>query len=543
MENTATKTKTAALVSGLAPYAGPWGFEQAAHLLRRAAMGPNYALIKQAVDMGLDETIDALLSEGPLPSPPLNYNFPNDPNVPLGQTWIEAPYSQTENFLNYRIQSLYAWAMGVLVQEGLSIREKMTLFWHNHFVTQLDAIVDPKFVYNYINTLREGALGNFRQLVEKVTIDPAMLRYLNGNQNTKNAPNDNYARELLELFTIGKGPQVGPGDYTNYTEQDVMEIAKVLTGWIDTGYFSFVPGIQVGRAFVPNRHDNTTKQLSYRFNNATITPAGNIEYKNLIGIIFQQDEVARFICRKLYRWFVYYDIDAQAETEVIEPLAQLMIDHDYEIKPVLEALLTSQHFFDALNVGPMIKNPVDYLMSVSKTVDMPLPTGLNGQYRAWLKMAEPLFLLQMQIFNPPDVAGWKAYYQEPLFYRHWINSVTLPYRMLISDALTITGIPVQGLANSLKIDVLALAASLDNPSDPNALVEELSKILFPQPLTANQYAYLKEVLIPGLPDFEWTIEYADYLADPTNPVFSVPVEFKLRFLLKAMMNMPEFQLS
>ncbi|MBK7336594.1 MAG: DUF1800 domain-containing protein [Saprospirales bacterium] len=537
-----TRAMSTAVVTGLTPYTGPWGFEQAAHLMRRSTMGPNYALIKEAQNLGLDATIAALLADTPMPDPPLNSNNNNDPNVPIGETWIDAPYSDTVNLFGYRTQSLYAWNMGVMVAEGMSVREKMTLFWHNHFVTSLASVSDAKFIYRYITTLRSSALGNFRQLVKDVTIDPAMLRYLNGSQNTKTAPNENYARELLELFTIGKGQQVGPGDYTNYTEQDVSEIAKVLTGWRDTGYRTTNPATPVGSNFVPNRHDNTTKQLSYRFDDVQIPNAGADEYKNLVDIIFLQDEVARFICRKLYRWFVYYVIDATVETDVIEPLAQVLIDNDYDIVPALETLLKSEHFFDALSIGPMIKNPVDFVLTASKTVDMPIPANLNGQYRAWLKMAEPLSLLQMQIFNPPDVAGWKAYYQEPLFYRTWINSVTLPYRMQITDGVTTTGISAGG-GVTLKIDVLALAATLDDPADPNQLIDDLSKILLPQPITENQKTFLKNILLPGLPDYEWTIEYADYLADPTNPVYYGPIELQLRLLLKAMMNLPEFYLS
>jgi hypothetical protein len=536
------KAATSLTLSGLTPYSGPWGLEQAAHLLRRTTMGPNYARIKEAAALGLDAAVEALLADYPMPAPPLNPNFQDDPDVPVGATWIDAPYSLTVNFIGYRTQSLYSWAMGLMQEEGMSIREKMTLFWHNHFVTAIGIVNDPKFIYKYIDTLRAGSLGNFRQLVKDITIDPAMLRYLNGNQNTKVAPNENYARELLELFTIGKGPQVGPGDYTNYTEQDVAEIAKVLTGWVDVGYFSINPAVTVGSAFVPNRHDNSTKQLSYRFNNAVIAPAGVNEYQNLIDVIFQQDEVARFICRKLYRWFVYYAIDETIETEVIDAMAQVMIDNDYEIRPVLEALFKSEHFFDALSIGPMIKNPVDFILSSTKSLDVQVPAQLGAQYRAWIKMAEPLVVLQMQVFNPPEVAGWKAYYQSPSYYRNWINSVTLPFRMLITDALSIVGIEIGG-NNFLKIDVLQLVATLDDPTDPNKLIDELSVILFPQPITANQKVYLKNVLIPGLPDFEWTVEYLDYLADPTNAALAGAVEFKLRLLLRSMMNMPEFYLS
>ena len=525
--------------AGLDPYAGPWGFEQAAHLLRRTIFSPTYAQMKTVADMGLPATIDQLLADQPMPDPPLNHNFAGDPYVPIGETWIDAAYQI--GFANkfYRFQSLYAWTAGNLLQEGISLREKMTLFWHNHFVTA--EINDPKYTYRYITLLRSQALGNFRQLAKDVTIDPAMLRYLNGNENTKVAPNENYARELLELFTIGKGELAGPGDYTTFTEDDVVAIAKVLTGWRDIGFNTIEPGAAIDSIFVPNRHDTSTKQLSHRFDNVQIADAGADEYKNLIDIIFQQDEVARFLARKLYRWFVYYEIDELTELNVIEPLTQVLLDHDFDVKPALAALLQSEHFFDPLNYGVMIKNPVDFLTSLLKPFEVAFPSELAQQYQAWLTVAQVLAPLQMEVYNPPSVAGWKAYYQEPTYYRQWINSVTLPVRMGASDAMTLLGFQIGDF--HVEIDVLEFVGTIDNPSDPNAVIEEFAAILFPQPITESQRDYLKGILIPGLPDFEWTVEYGEYIANPTNSVLAAAIELKLRTLLKTMLSMPEFHLS
>lgn len=525
--------------AGLDPYAGPWGFEQAAHLLRRTIFSPTYAQMKTVADMGLPATIDQLLADQPMPDPPLNHNFAGDPYVPIGETWIDAAYQIGFGNKFYRFQSLYAWTVGNLLQEGISLREKMTLFWHNHFVTA--EINDPKYTYRYITLLRSQALGNFRQLAKDVTIDPAMLRYLNGNENTKVAPNENYARELLELFTIGKGELAGPGDYTTFTEDDVVAIAKVLTGWRDIGFNTIEPGAAIDSIFVPNRHDTSTKQLSHRFDNVQIADAGADEYKNLIDIIFQQDEVARFLARKLYRWFVYYEIDELTELNVIEPLAQVLLDHDFDVKPALAALLQSEHFFDPLNYGVMIKNPVDFLTSLLKPFEVAFPSELAQQYQAWLTVAQVLAPLQMEVYNPPSVAGWKAYYQEPTYYRQWINSVTLPVRMGASDAMTLLGFQIGDF--HVEIDVLEFVGTIDNPSDPNAVIEEFAAILFPQPITESQRDYLKGILIPGLPDFEWTVEYGEYIANPTNSVLAAAIELKLRTLLKTMLSMPEFHLS
>ncbi len=227
--------------STLTPYTGTWGYEQAAHLLRRTTFGPNYEKIKEAAASSLDATISQLFQELPLPDPPINYSEANDPYVPIGETWINAPYSPDINLRAHRNRSLRAWTLDLLFTEGISIREKLTLFWHNHF--SINNINDPKFLYKYITTIRSQAWGNFRDLVKAITVDPAMLRFLNGNQNTNLAPNENYARELMELFTLGKGELAGPGDYTTFTEEDVMQMARVLTGWRDLGFNTNNPSV------------------------------------------------------------------------------------------------------------------------------------------------------------------------------------------------------------------------------------------------------------------------------------------------------------
>ncbi|MFN7119309.1 MAG: DUF1800 family protein [Saprospiraceae bacterium] len=526
----------------LAPYTGSWGYEQAAHLLRRATFGPTYTQIKDAVTQGLDATINLLFKDLPLPEPPANPSFANDPSVPIGATWISAPYDAQVNVRTYRNQSLRSWAMGLLLQEGVSIREKLTLFWHNHFAVNTMNINDPKFFYQYITTLRSNAWGNFRDLVKAITVDPAMLRFLNGNQNTRRAPNENYARELMELFTLGKGDTAGPGDYTTFTEHDVVQMARVLTGWRDVGHYSNNPAINVGAVFQPNQHDTGTKQLSHRFSNITIGNMGDQEYKHLVDIIFQKPEVALFISRKLYRWFVYYEIDAATEQQVIAPMAQLLIDHNYDIQPALTALLKSEHFFHILSIGPMIKNPLDFIVSAIKQTGTALPTALAMQYASWLSLFRSAQTMQMEYFNPPDVAGWKAYYQEPTYYRIWINASTLPPRMTYTNTLTGNGYGIGG-GFRLKINVLDFIKTLDDPYDPNKVVTGFAKILFPQPLSEPQVLALKEVLIPGLPDYEWGIEYTDYEANPNNTQLARAVEAKLRELLSAMLSMPEFYLS
>ncbi|MEM8900206.1 MAG: DUF1800 family protein, partial [Bacteroidota bacterium] len=377
---------TVARVSaGLETYLGDWGWAQARHLLSRTLFGPKKSEIAQAVEDGLEATIDLLLADWEEPAPPLNSTFDKDTNVAIGETWVEFPANNEDGvFLDgYRRTSLRNWTVGLMMDQGVSIREKMTLFWFNHFATESLIVFDQRRMYELIRLFRQYALGDFKTLVEEVTVSSAMLNYLNGDQNKVGSPNENYGRELFELFTIGKGPQIGEGNYTNYTEDDVREASKVLTGWTHNFY-----GKTAGRpagVYRDNRHDKSTKNFSAAFDFQTIENAGEEEYKLLIDMIFGKTETARYICRKLYRWFCYYVIDEATEQFVIEPMAQLLVANNYNVKPVMKALISSAHFFDNENIGAMIKSPIDFVLSLPRVTEAEMP-GLDNvthQYSLW----------------------------------------------------------------------------------------------------------------------------------------------------------------
>ncbi|HJW30226.1 MAG TPA: DUF1800 domain-containing protein, partial [Saprospiraceae bacterium] len=521
---------------GLDPYAGPWNELTARHLLKRAMFAPNAKQIADAVSDGLAGTLAKLFTPYAAPDLPINYNEANDPNVPIGQSWV---FQAVTPNLNYPNRSIRAWQFSLFNNEGVSLREKMVLFWHNHFVTA-DA-VNAKLTYQYIDLIRSQALGNYKQLAKDMTVNSLMLRYLNGAESNKTAPNENYARELLELFTIGKGPEAGPGDYTNYTEQDIKEIARALTGWTIDGAGFGNAGPLPPAIFRPNRHDNGTKQLSFRFNNAVINNLGAEEYKKVIDIILSQDEVSRFMARNLYRWFVYYYIDDVIEANVIEPMAQIMRDNNYEIQPVLEALFSSEHFFSENAIGCQIKSPVDFTASLIKPFDVAFPPELNKDYVIWFALHGLNATLQQDVFTPPNVAGWKAYYQDPVFYRNWISSVTLTVR--ISACTSMAAGQIMIFDRPFGIDVVKVVDSIDGATDPNILIQKLVDLVLPWPLTQAQLDGLKELLIPGLPDFEWTVEYGQYLNEPTNQTYRKAVENRLRPLFAGLLSLPEFQLQ
>jgi len=347
IENLQNQTEPTDLDLGLgsiANYSGVWGDAQVKHLLRRTLFGFNRSDVNFFKSMSMSDAVDYLLNiPSTQPSPPVNgYNTQTmiDPDVAAGATWVNG--TDSNNFTGQRRASLYAWSMQQVLKPERHIREKMTVFMHNHFATEVEQVGSPIIAYRHHNMLRENCLGNFKSLIKTVTVDMAMLIYLNGYVNTKTAPDENYARELMELFTLGKQPD------SQYTEDDVKAAAKVLTGWrINytglTRYFSDVV------------HDQSDKTFSSFFNNTVIKgqigAAGEYETDDLINMIFSKsDVVARHIVRKLYRYFVYYVIDTNIENNVIIPLAN-DFKTNWEIKPLVSALLKSEHFYDSKNIG------------------------------------------------------------------------------------------------------------------------------------------------------------------------------------------------
>jgi uncharacterized protein (DUF1800 family) len=411
------------------------------------------------------------------------------------------------------------------------------LFWANHFGTESNDVGNANYTYWHHALLRQKCLGNFKTLVKDVTIDAAMLRYLNGYLNTAAAPDENYSRELQELFTLGKGPSVA------YTEDDVKKAAKVLTGWRinNTTYTSY---------FDAARHDSSSKQFSAYYNNAVITgrtgAAGANETDDLINMIFQKDEVAKFICRRLYCWFVYYKIDAATEANVIVPLAAIFKANNYEIKPVLTALFKSEHFFDVVNQGCLIKSPVDQVIGCLREFNVVFPNASSDYvdaYAMWNYIRNWCVTMGQDVGDPPSVSGWPAYYQEPQFHELWINSDTLPKRSRFTDTMITTGYTRVG--KKIFIDAVAFAKTLSNPSDPNTLIDDSLAILYRVPLSASAKETVKQQILLSnqTQDYYWTNAWNAYIASPNDTANFNIVNNRLKSLYQYFMNLAEYQLS
>jgi uncharacterized protein (DUF1800 family) len=525
------------LQGGLNPYQGPWTKAEAAHLLRRTTFGLKKAHLDQMLALGnAAAAVDAVLNVPTTPpAPPINnYNtLPNnqnpymDPEVPSGTTWVNAPYDV--NAEGFRIESWRGWWINRMVDGDANIQEKMTLFWHNHFATKSDAVFFGRPVYKHNQMLRANALGNFKAFVKAVTLDPLMLRFLNGYLNVKSAPDENYARELQELFTVGKESA------NTYSEDDVLVAARVLTGW----------GLDANgdTVFRMNLHDAGPKVFSAFYN--TILPGdddGNAELDAMLNMIFQKEEVSLFICREIYRFFIYYKIDAAVENEVIVPLAQVFRDNNYEILPVMRTLLLSEHFFDAVNKGCQIKNPLDLTIGVLRNFNLSLlsPT-LYDQYFLRLSLNYFCGALQMLPGDPPNVAGWQAYRQSPNYYRNWISSDTIRNRNVLTDVLSFVGVNVG--TDKLIIDHIAFAGQFSNPEDPNALIDDILSITFPMPISVLKKTFLKSILLSGqTSDHYWTDAWNAHINNPFDPMAYQTVWFRLASLHKYVMNLAEYQL-
>jgi uncharacterized protein (DUF1800 family) len=373
-------------------------------------------------------------------------------------------------------------------------------------------------------------------MIKAVTIDPGMLRYLNGYLNTATAPDENYGRELQELFTVGKDNAV------QYAESDVKAAARVLTGWrINASYTSY---------FDATRHDTGNKQFSSYYNNKIIIgktgQAGATETDELIDMLFGKTDMAKYICRRLYRWFVYYYIDDTVEKNIITPLAEIFISNNFEIKPVLSVLFKSAHFYDQLYIGCQIKSPIDHVIGTLRKTNVIFPDAITDYADAYVhfnNMVSQLTSLGQNLADPPNVAGWPAYYQSPEFHELWINADTLPKRNKFTDLMIETGYTRNG--RRVIIDTIGLAKSISsNPSDPNQLIQDLFDLLIATDIEQSAKDNLKkQILLSGqTSDYYWTDAWNNYQSNQNTINFNL-VNNRLKSLIKYIMNLPEYQLS
>lgn len=530
------------ITSGLNPYSGSWTENEVIHLLKRTMFGAKKADVDYFKTRTVSQTVDELLNPtAPQPSPPIKeYTTSTQPgtpdsNIAQGTTWVN-DINNDGTVQSQRRASYKKWWTGVLINQDRSIREKLIMFWVDHFGNETAEVGYGNWAYMQHTLIRQNMLGNFKTMIDAITKDISMLRYLNGYLNVASAPDENYARELMELFTLGKGPG------SQYTENDVKEAAKVLTGWQINGT-TYMP------VFNSTRHSTVNKTFSSFFNNTVITgrtgaTAGQLELNDLLNMIFATQECAKFICRKFYRFFVYYTIDSATETNVIEPLATAFRNSGYDIRTALSLLFKSEHFFDVLNQNCYIKNPADHVIGSLREMNVVFPplTDWDTNYGMWNFFYANMVNTGQNLHDPPNVSGMPAYYQEPLFHEIWINSDSLPKRNQFTDTMINTGFT----RNSQRVifNLVPYVQQFSNPGNPNDLIDDALKFIFRNQLSYESKRTIKtQILLSNqLYDYYWTNAWTAYMANPSTANFNI-VNNRLKQLFQYFFNLSEYQLS
>ena len=477
-----------------------WDSSSVAHLLKRTTTGASIDEINYFLNQGLEESINQLLTDKELPIPPGTWVDEDLPN------WNALSSEQRQEIIqiyHYRMKTFQKWWAQRMIDDSLNITEMMTLFWHNYFASAYSKVFYPQAMFQQNNIFRTYCMGNFKDLIRQVTFGPAMMIWLDISNSKKEAPNENFARELMELFTLG---------VDNYSQDDVIAASRAFTGYItnglDTNYdFEAMEG---WGPWWTNWHDFDDKTF--------MGQTGPWTGDDIISIILDQDNCAIHICKKMYQWFLYNEPDVL----FIDEMANVLRNNNYELKPALEYLFSSEHFYDTNFKGANIQNPVQlYLSSLKKLKMHDQPFDINF-------FCEIQNHLGMVLFEPPDVNGW-------IGYRTWINSNTLPLRKAMLCALIGHESPFGSFGNYINIPLIAnsLVNQNDNSYHIEQIINNLSLIFFGIPIGQTLRDQLLNIALDGAEPYDWDINLPAY-----NAQWS-----RMKNLLQHMIKLPEFQLS
>jgi uncharacterized protein (DUF1800 family) len=458
--------------------ADPWGRKWAAHLYRRAAFGASREDLLEAERLGPAGTLDLLLRGRP-------------EAAEIGETLLDV--GRVAAARDEGAAQLNAWWLYAMLEGGHPLREKLTLFWHNHFATSMVKVQRSEAMFRQNCLLRAHALGNFGELLHAMGKDPAMLAWLDSNSNVKGRPNENYARELMELFSLGVG---------HYTERDIREAARAFTGWHTDGD---------GFRFNAGQHDTGPKTV--------LGQTGNWNGDDVVNILLGQPAAARFLVRKLYRFFI--SENAEPSDAFLEPLADAFRRSDYRIAPLVRTLLSSRHFYSAHAFRQRIKSPVEYMLGAVQAVYrhyredkadyQPLPPQV---------LVRPVGAMGQYLFAPPNVKGWPGG-------RDWLNTSTVLERDNFAGALAL---------GSLWGGSPSAEAAPPRALDPAWLIHE-EKASRPEEIVR----VLLDLYLPGGVRPEARAQLVAFVADgkPTGPA----LDRRVREAVHALMTTAEYQLA
>jgi len=584
------------------------GKKRAAHLLRRTCFAGSSEEIEEFANLTPRQAVERLFDP--------DLEDPAEPIDPAtGTTWMQTgPVEDVNSEERDLIRFFSNWQLGLMTGQyydatkrpSYVLRERLVYFLHTHFTTKKSVVNSSQalffqnklfrfFAYDKEDIIIPGdplndipdrtVEKNFLNLTKKISRDNAMLRFLDGHLNVKGRPNENYARELLELYSIGKGLEgiddkkgLPNGDYLYFTEQDVQAAARVLSGFDIDRSFSLIDedtGIPTGTLkSAGGQHDNESKEFSNRLENAIINGDPLLtngtrpteesimdEIDQLLRLIYNQDETAIHICRKLYRFFGYHNVDESIQNSTISDMAEIFKSNNFKIQPVLEAFFTSTYFYDGSDAagdelyGSLIKSPIDLVIGTFRSFNYQLPdftTEAQSFHDLLNSFSRSIDLMGLDFYEPFEVAGYTAYHQFPIFNRAWIttNYLTNRYNFInnfINESTSIdpekvnildfvlNTFPREVYANATNLIVaiaeyfLPVSQNLDfNESEVSEISDERLNFFY-------QEFLFKEGLGP-------TGEEAwNTLFDDDNYSRDIASE-RLSFLFNAMLQTPEYQL-
>jgi uncharacterized protein (DUF1800 family) len=455
----------------------PWGRKWAAHLYRRAAFGASREDLLEAQRLGPQDTLDLLMRGSPKATE-------------LRQTLDDVGrVAATRDTASEQIRG---WWLYVMLFGGHPLREKLTLFWHNHFATSIAKVRSPELMFRQNCLLRDHALGHFGPFLQEMSKDGAMLVWLDSNSNVKGKPNENYGRELMELFSLGVG---------HYTEKDVREAARAFTGWHTDGE---------GFKFEPTAHDDGTKTV--------LGQTGNWNGDDVVRIVLRRDDAARFLVRKLYAFLI--SENANPPDALLEPLCAAFRKSEYDIAALVKTMLASRHFYSDHAFRQRIKSPVEYVVGVVQAVcrrfDERQPEYRPIPPRA---LVNRLGAMGQNLFAPPNVKGWPGG-------RAWLNASTVLERDNFAEALamgTLWGDLPQGAAPPKAHDSARLLQE-EGVSRP----EEVVRVLL-------------DLYLPGGVSDEARSRLAAYVAE--GKPAGAELDRRVRETVHAILCMPEYHLA
>lgn len=490
-----------------APYSQVLSLSDVLHLMRRLSFSVDWKIAQGFVGKNSDAVIDGILNAAQNPPAltkflwldigfPSFWKFSGEERQRLSDDSFRRMYQE-----NYELKR--EWMKQMTVQP-ISFADKMALFWHGHFTTKfaIDDLFPASLMYKQLELFRNFHQGNLRLLIESIIEDGAMLVYLNGKDNTKNAPNENFSRELLELYTTGIG---------HYSEDDVKEGARVFTGWKVNIFTEEWQSVPIFKSFVfALDHDFGDKI----YLGETIRPSSTLsqenavkdEVKQLVDIILRKKsvEVSTFIAAKLFRYFVYSN-SRKEDDALIAQLASKLRSSNWEIRPVLDLLFKSQFFFSEKVKGVQIKTPSETVVGITKHFDV------KEDWKEWVMLT-----MGQELLNPPNVAGWPGY-------RKWMDTRTLPFAIQQMSSF---------IWSQTNVNMVNWVKQFQKPEDVNMLLPQILSLFFAKEPTTAQILKYKQELLGLIPEYEWpnmleTVESA---------------AFRLKLLMVAIFKSPDFHL-